>query len=644
MKSIKGIAFIVLIILIIYSVPLYSQEASAKPRIAVKKLTVSDAENIQLQVISERVTDNTELVLKFMNEYDLTSVDFSGAAESEAALLEYCNKNNIDNIVYGKTYTGEDNSFVIEMSVYSRGKEQTVMTRTGTAETALDIFEASDKLTASIIEEFSGVHIAFGKIHLTGTGVEGSYQPFVDGEPFPENSSQIDNLLIGKRTVEIKQTRMLGETVIDTQEIIVKENSITELSFEIPHLLPAESEVIGEQDRIITKNWNKRKKKEKVTKAFNDIYTLLSDTPWNTSLAELREEYRKKQADYEADYAELMKTGTREFIVGASMGVTVGMIDVRDDGDGNIDSPYNPIDEAEWNDDNRPAPSFGVNIQYQLFRNLYLQTEFNYKDVQFYDPGGVDNYIKYFEIPVLFKLVKQLGSHRFGMYMGPSFYSYQDAGGGFDYDVEPGIFTNLDNYEEGIAIVMGLEYGYKKGRHLLSAGFRYSMIDAGDYSFFDSDDNRDYDHRLNVAVPELILGYGYNLGGSGNITAEKDINKWLFPAETGLMFMLGDNEDNTDLFIGGGFLRKISSKLYIGLKGFGFSGGGAPLLSLAYSEDPDRLIHNYSFLVFPMMGTVVGAFEYNIAFNRFSIGSFLGGPIDQGFENMALGIGAGYYF
>ena len=228
--------------------------------------------------------------------------------------------------------------------------------------------------------------------------------------------------------------------------------------------------------------------------------------------------------------------------------------------------------------------------------------------------------------------------------MGPSFYDYESAGGGFDYDVEPGIFTHLDNYDSGIAMVMGLEYGYKKGRHLLTAGLRYSMFNAGNYSFFDPDNNETYDHDLHVSVPELILGYGYNLGGSGNIIKEEEENKWLFPAEAGLMFMLGESEDNTDLFVGGGFLRKFTSKIYGGLKGFGFSEGGAPMLSIAYTEDPDILIHNFSFLVFPMMGVTVAALEYNIALNRFSLGAFIGGPVDSGISDMAVGIGAGYYF
>ena len=643
MKSFRFPVLVFILFVITYSVPLYSQEGAAKPRIAVKKLTVSDAENIQLQVISERVTDNTELVLKFMNEYDLTSVDFSGAAESEAALLEYCNKNNIDNIVYGKTYTGEDNSFVIEMSVYSRGKEQTVMTRTGTAETALDIFEASDKLTASIIEEFSGVHIAFGKIHLTGTGVEGSYQPFVDGEPFPENSSQIDNLLIGKRTVEIKQTRMLGETVIDTQEIIVKENSITELSFEIPHLLPAESEVIGEQDRIITKNWDKRKKKEKVTKAFNDIYTLLSDTPWNTSLAELREEYRKKQADYEADYAELMKTGTREFIVGASLGMNISSAEKRIYDDGDSDSDYDPVDIYDWNDESHTGPSLGINVQYQLFNNIYIQTEFNYKEIFLSEYGSMDNYIQMIEIPVLFKLTEQFSRHRFSMYMGPSFYRIIKAGGIFEKDYSSAEFTNLDQVENDIGIVMGFEYGYKKDRHLLTAGFRYTNLNILDYSYYNPDKNEDENIGLRASAFELILGYGYNLGGSGRIEKEEDRNKWLLAADAGFMIMLSMDENNTVPLGGFGFLKRITKNYYAGIRGFVFSEGGAPMLSIAYTKDPDIIIHNYSFAVFPIMDTLVGAFQYNIAFQRISLGIIAGGPLES-MTDLGIGLTAGYYF
>ena len=643
-SRISSVFFFILLIMHIPSVS--SQENILKPRIAVKKLTVGDPDNIQLQVISERITGSTELVLKFMNEYEFDiSSDISSIEITDSSMLDYCNTNNIDNIVYGKTYIGSDNSFVIEMSVFSREKEQTALTRIGRAETALDVFDAADRLTASIIEEFSGVHIAFGEISFKNIGAEGSFIPYIDGEAFSENSKTIENLLIGKRTVEIRQNRMLGETSIYTQEVTVSENSITEVLFYIPYLLPAEDKILDGFDRIIDKNYNKLKRKEKVIRAFNEIDSLLTHTPWNTDLAELREQYRNKRTGYEANLSELAKKGRREFIIGASMGVNIGELTKRtyDDGEDSKDnSPYDPVDEDTLNEEKHPSPVFGVNIQYQLFRNLYIQTEFNYKEIFFADYGGYDNYIRIVEIPVLLKLTKQFDNHRFSMYFGPAFFKVDKAGGIFDYE-NSAAFTNLDVRDQDIETVTGLEYGYKKDRHILSVGLRYTTMNILEYSFYDADDLRDYDKQLASSTFELLLGYGYNLGGTGKIIAEEDRNKWLFPAETGIMIMLQEEEDNTQIYAGGGALRKITDKLYAGIKAVIFQEGAAPMISVAYSKDPDKLLQNYSVLVFPMFDTLVGAFHYSIAFNRFSLSAFAGGPLES-ITDMGIGFGAGYYF
>ena len=645
MKVIRNLLLLFLLFAVIQALPVFSQDNNIKPRIAVKKLTTSDPDNIQLKVISDRVTESTKLVLKFMNEYELAPSDLSGIDESGSLMLDYCNKNNIDNIVYGRTYMGADDIFIIEMSVYSREKEQTALTRTGTAETALDIFEASDKLTASIIEEFSGVHIAFGKIHLINTGVEGSFIPYIDGEPFPPDSYTIENLLIGKRTVEIRQMRMLEETVIYSEELLVKENAVTDASFKIPHLLPAEEEVISDYDKIIDKNWDKLKRRDKTVRAFNELDSLLSNTPYNLTLADLRAEYQKKRSDWELNLEELGKKEKREFIAGASMGVTVGMVDTRDDGDGKSDSDYDPIDDKKWNEEIHPSPSFGINVQYQLYNSLYIQTELNYKEISFYEFDGKENYIEIMEIPVLLKFVKQFDIHRIGFYMGPTFYSVTGSDGALNGIDPSGLFNHTEAMDGGAGMVMGLEYGLKKGRHLLTAGLRYSVLSKIlNYSFYDVEDDDVYDQNLSGTVPELILGYGYNLGGSGRIETEENKDKWLFPAEAGLMLMLNNNDDNTMPFAGIGFLRKFTQSLYAGIKAWGFEQGGIPMLSLAYTKDPDKIIHNYSLTVFPMMGMVIGSFEYNIGINRFSLGAFIGGPMDQGLENMAIGIGAGYYF
>ncbi len=644
MKSIRISVLIILYFLISGISPVFSQDNTVKPRIAVKKLTVGDPDNIQLQIISDRVTDSTELVLKFMKEYELASINFSGTDESEKTMLDICNKNNIDNIVYGRTYTGSDNSYIIEMSVFSRGKEQTAFTRTGRAETALEIFSTADNLTASIIEEFSGVHIAFGKIHLSNTGVEGSFIPYIDGEPFPPDSYTIENLLIGKRTVEIKQKRMLEETVINTQDVIVKENSVTEFSFEIPHLLPDEAEVIEDQNKIIEKNWDKLKRKDKTARAFNELDSLLSETPYNLSLADLRAEYKKKRVEWEANLAELGKKGKREFIVGASMGVTAGMVETRDNGDGKSDSDYDPIDDNKWNKEIHLAPSFGINVQYQVYNSFYIQTELNYKEVSFYEFDGKDNYIEIMEIPVLLKFVKQFDIHRIGVYMGPTFYTVTGSDGALN-DIDPsGLFNHTEAMDGGAGLVMGMEYGIKKGRHLLTAGFRYSILsNIMNYSFYDVGDDKDYDQSLTGSVPELILGYGYNLGGSGRIETEENKDKWLFPVDAGLMSDMTNLTGSSDIYLGSGALKKVSDSLYMGLKLIVASNGGAPLLSLAYTKDPDKRIDNYSAVIIPMYDMVIGAFQYNIGLKRINLGAFLISTLNSS-EFIALGLGAGYFY
>ncbi len=69
----------------------------------LKNLKSAILKNTQLKIISERVTGNTELLLKFMNEYELDSTStLSDLKELDGSMLEYCNNNNIDNIVYGK--------------------------------------------------------------------------------------------------------------------------------------------------------------------------------------------------------------------------------------------------------------------------------------------------------------------------------------------------------------------------------------------------------------------------------------------------------------------------------------------------------------------------------------------------------------
>lgn len=98
---------------------LHAQEA--KPRVAVIPVSIADKNNIQLNIISDRVTETAGLILRFMNEYEYVKdpVPLSGYSREE--MLAYCTREKIDNLVYGRAVQEIDDSYTIEMSVYCAG-------------------------------------------------------------------------------------------------------------------------------------------------------------------------------------------------------------------------------------------------------------------------------------------------------------------------------------------------------------------------------------------------------------------------------------------------------------------------------------------------------------------------------------------
>ena len=273
-----------------YPAMLEAQEA--KPRVAVIPVLIADKSNIQLNIISNRVTETAGLILRFMNEYEFVKDPAPLSGYSQEEMLAYCTREKIDNLVYGKAIQERDESFTIEMSVFSRETGDTTTTRKEKAESALDIFSTTDRITFSLIEGFSGRHIAFGSIAITFASDKGSFIPFIDGEEFPADTDSFRQVLTGERTIQIKQNRMTGTYVIHTEKITVREGVESRISLIVPYLLEDELEILSDFDKIIEKNRDKTSRKDKVVDAYNKIDSLLSDTPYNLRLSELRDKYR----------------------------------------------------------------------------------------------------------------------------------------------------------------------------------------------------------------------------------------------------------------------------------------------------------------------------------------------------------------
>ena len=98
----------------------------------------------------------------------------------------------------------------------------------------------------------------------------------------------------------------------------------------------------------------------------------------------------------------------------------------------------------------------------------------------------------------------------------------------------------------------------RKDRHIYTAGLRITSMNILEYTFFDTQDAQEYSQIMSSTTFELLLGYGYNFGGTGKITAENEEDKWIFPADAGLMFNLGGSDNNYKYF----YIRWFSEKIY----------------------------------------------------------------------------------
>lgn len=636
--------FISLFLLTGFILPRDAAAQTQKPRVAVLPPEAADSSNIQLQVISERVTETAMLALRFIDEYELVKDLAAVSGYDKEVLRRYCEKEGIDSLVYGKTEEAAGGSFLIEMSVYNRETESVSLTRKETAETVLDIFDAADRITLSLIEGFSGRHIAFGSIALGFAGDRGSFIPSIDGEEYPADTFSFPKVLTGERTVTIKQKRMFETVTIYSEKITVNEGMISEVKLDVPYLLESEQAAISEQEKIIERHSENRRRRDQVEKAYGTIDAFLEDTSYNESLAELREKYRAEQSAWKEMIASQPEKEKREVILGLHGGVSVSMLNSSGI-DGDTDAAIYP-DTDLWNSQANNAPVAGFDLQIQLFENLYLQMEYNKKQLVFYKDDIDEHYLMIDEIPVMLKYMFKSGNSRLSLLMGFSFSTVTEYSGLFEYGEElPGINDFSFTDKNAFGSTFGIEYSHKINRHILSAALRVTSTKYVDYYIQNEETSSDADVNLRADTLEATLGYGYNFGGSGNTGTDESRKKWLLPAHAGYFFpsAKGDGEDGSPVLTGG-ILYGLSDNFYLGMTVLGFREGGAPMLSAAWTKDRDKFINNVSAMVLPMFDETVILGSYGIGYNSLGFAVAAGGPLTSFLSDGIWGFLIGYYF
>jgi hypothetical protein len=223
------------------------------------------------------------------------------------ALRTYAGEMKIDNILFGKIEEARGGRIALQMSVYDRGRGRVIRTAERGSVSILELFGAADDLLASLVQEFSGMHVGFGVIELVNTGEEGEYALYVDGERLGTNLSRVGKVLNGERTVEIVQNRMFGREVIHEVRVMVNEDRSTTVNFQVPYLLGREEEVLSRYEGEIEALKDDPGRRDEVLEDYGRLIALLSNVSYCRRLEDLREDLRLQEVEYrlEGNYRDI---------------------------------------------------------------------------------------------------------------------------------------------------------------------------------------------------------------------------------------------------------------------------------------------------------------------------------------------------
>ncbi len=228
---------------------LYSQ--NPKPRVAVS-VPVNNMGDEQYDTLSTVIQDTILLSLKIIDKYDAIPISQEDRRSPSVIAVE----DNIDTIIFGETSVKKGYTCVIKLLVFDKLKNTVVLEKEETAETVLDIFDASDSITASLLEAFSGVHIAYGTLSVDFEDT-GMYQILLNGEPIGSSFTQLPKILIGRYKVEVLQAGALEYIPVFEDMVEIRENRTTRITIASPPISDFEVEQFSEIDRFVLENWYK---------------------------------------------------------------------------------------------------------------------------------------------------------------------------------------------------------------------------------------------------------------------------------------------------------------------------------------------------------------------------------------------------
>ena len=138
---------------------------TGRSRVALYGLSGSKTDSALAAVLST-VADSVELSLDVLQRYDVARLPSADPATDLDRVRVYCEANRIDQAILGSGAVRTAGGYDFRLVVYDRRKDSITIDRRGSSSGALDMFDATDSLVASLLDGLSGTHLLFGSLSV----------------------------------------------------------------------------------------------------------------------------------------------------------------------------------------------------------------------------------------------------------------------------------------------------------------------------------------------------------------------------------------------------------------------------------------------------------------------------------------------
>ena len=119
-----------------------------------------------LAAVLSTVANSVELSLDVLQRYDVTRLPPEDPATDLDHVRAYCQKNRIDQAVLGSGSARAGGGYSFRLVVYDRKTDKITTDQQGASTGALDMFDVTDALVASLLDALSGRHLLYGSLSV----------------------------------------------------------------------------------------------------------------------------------------------------------------------------------------------------------------------------------------------------------------------------------------------------------------------------------------------------------------------------------------------------------------------------------------------------------------------------------------------